>query len=84
MLALPKFDVSIGSKHLFRYVFSEIIFFMACYSLLDSKVIGKRCLKFAFDIRELPYKLTIGKETNRCDDELRLPRFKIPPILIHR
>ena len=37
-------------------------FFMVCYSLLDSKVIGKRYLKFPFNIRELLYKLRIGKK----------------------
>ena len=41
------------------------IFLIVFYSYLDSKVIGKRYLKFPFDIRELPYKLRIGKETNR-------------------
>ena len=46
-------------------MFSRKIFFMVPYSLLDSKVIGKRYLKFPFDIRELPYKLRTGKETNR-------------------
>ena len=35
---------------------------MICHSLLDSKVIGKRYLKFSFDIRELLHKLRIGKE----------------------
>ena len=38
---------------------------MVCYSHLDFKVIGKRYLKFPFDIRELLYKWRIGKETNR-------------------
>ena len=33
-----------------------------CHFLLDSKVIGKRYLKFPFDIRELQYKVRIGKE----------------------
>ena len=37
---------------------------MVCYSFLDSEVIGKRYLKFPFDIRELPYKLRIGKVTD--------------------
>ena len=35
---------------------------MVCYSLLDSKVIGKRYLKFPIDIRKFPNKLRIGKE----------------------
>ena len=60
-LVLPKSDVYIWSKQLFRYVFAEKML-MVCYSLLDSKVIGRRYLKFPFDIRELPYKLRIGKE----------------------
>ena len=38
---------------------------MIYYFLLDSKVIGKRYLKFFLDITELPYKLRIGKETSR-------------------
>ena len=41
------------------------IFFLVLYSLLDSKVIGKRYLKFLFDIRKLPYKVRIAKEANR-------------------
>ena len=41
------------------------MFFMVCYSVLDYKVIGKRYLKFPFDITEFPCKLRIGKETNR-------------------
>ena len=40
------------------------ILFMVCYSLLDSKVIGKRYLKFPIDIRKFPNKLRIGKEKN--------------------
>ena len=35
---------------------------MVCYSLLDSKTIGKRYLKLPSDIRGLMYKLRIGKE----------------------
>ena len=33
---------------------------MICYSLLNSKVLGKRNLKFPFDIRELPPKYNYG------------------------
>ena len=38
---------------------------MIYYFLLDSKVTGKRYLKFSFDITELPYRLKIGKETSQ-------------------
>ena len=62
---LPKFDISIGTKQLFSYVFPEKILFMVSYSLLDSKVIWTRYLKFPLGISELPYKLRIGKETNQ-------------------
>ena len=36
---------------------------MVCNSVLDSKVIGKRHVKFPFDIRELPHKLTYQRIT---------------------
>ena len=48
----------------FRYVFMEKYSSWFCYSLLDSRVIGKRYLRFLLDISELQYKLRIGKETN--------------------
>ena len=38
---------------------------MVCYSFLDSKVVGKRYLKFPFYLGEFAYKLRIGKETYR-------------------
>ena len=43
------------------------IFHGLLFPFLDYKMVGKRYLKFHFDIRELLYKLRIGKETNGQD-----------------
>ena len=46
-------------------MFPQKNIFHGLLSLIDSRVIGKRYLKFSFDIRELPYKLRIGKKPNQ-------------------
>ena len=45
-------------------MFSRKKIFMFCYSLLDSKVIGKRHLKFLSDIKELQINVLENYRTN--------------------